>query len=1185
MKFNAAVAITGPLSTKWLDLTKDVADPTYAEARLFWDDSNKTYSLYNDDSSISLPLGTQTRTKVYNNTGVDITSGKCVSVTGIHASGYAYVALTDVTISSSKSSIVGFTLSNIASGGFGYVLMQGSLQSVNTSAFPNNTTVWLSITEPGGLQDTEPGTNSVLVGTILVSSASVGTMIVNIRGGGSSSDQFKDIINPLDAYFGTRLTPIEDREGLYVESALNKATGYLVNNTNTTGNVAISGFRATINGDAFDEGVYIGIQNHSYYAPWLRAHGLITAKNLNIMVGDNTGDIVFSLGNTATNQITEGQQDKVLLLNTDRTIVAPALTNALILTGGDQSLVTKKFTTDSYLPINKQLAQTKALVAGEFFTSYNATTGLFTSAVPSYFVPSTLLADYGFVDNSTNWNIAFGWGDHLGLYVGLTGDETVAGIKTFSSFSVTPSAPPILDYNVANKKYVDDSIVAAGGYTDEQAQDAVGNIMSGTGATSVVYNDTLNTIVISSTDTTYTNLSEFINDSGYLTSFTETDPIFLAHVSSGIVAQDITNWYTAFSWGDHSTQGYLTSFTETDPIFTAHVSSGITALNITNWDTAFGWGDHSVEGYLKSFDITTQTDPKYLRSDVDDTFTGILTIDGTIQFTADDRLQFSSEFASIYEDNVNLRGKGVNEIFFTSEAEGIGFHFIEGETISYQDVTAGAFITDGGAATQFVKGDGSLDSTSYATIAGIGSEVEEEINFAGGETQWVLSGTPSASFPHRLYAGTTSGGGLILLDEGVDYTLTGSTITYSGPVLPIDPDEKHIIQYNTATVPLTYPTPYADVIYRNADMWEAVDSSAYYFKDRSTYDQRNLQLFIMTDIHGDVDRMNNGITLMNQFDTIDGALNMGDTCIDTWLNDYTFVDPFHTIGKPVLISIGNHDEGLYRTIASTGSSAQSYARFIQPYEVNIGGVHAGKSYYYKDWTSYKIRTINMYDMDDNDDIDPTDPLQYRIFKTHRIWSQAQLDWLEATLASTPTDYAVIVITHYPIEDQPNITVDYTCKLTDPTIVNWDAEANYVVGNPVADMMEAWITGTASGALSYATSGSTGEAAYKPNLTVNVDFISRGVGHFITYLCGHVHQDGVGDLTGYTTQKIITINCTTSNKNRNKYGSTQRKLGTRSEDLLTTMAFDTVNRKIKVVRLGAQFFTEDMRKMDQTVIDY
>lgn len=40
-----------------------------------------------------------------------------------------------------------------------------------------------------------------------------------------------------------------------------------------------------------------------------------------------------------------------------------------------------------------------------------------------------------------------------------TGNETVAGIKTFTSFPVTPSSAPTTDYQVANKKYVDDSIV------------------------------------------------------------------------------------------------------------------------------------------------------------------------------------------------------------------------------------------------------------------------------------------------------------------------------------------------------------------------------------------------------------------------------------------------------------------------------------------------------------------------------------------------------------------------------------------------------------------------------------------------------------------------------------------------------------------------------------------------------
>uniref|UniRef100_A0A6M3JW60 Uncharacterized protein n=1 Tax=viral metagenome TaxID=1070528 RepID=A0A6M3JW60_9ZZZZ len=43
--------------------------------------------------------------------------------------------------------------------------------------------------------------------------------------------------------------------------------------------------------------------------------------------------------------------------------------------------------------------------------------------------------------------------------VNLAGAQTVAGVKTFSSFPVTPSSAPTTDYQVANKKYVD-----AGGF-------------------------------------------------------------------------------------------------------------------------------------------------------------------------------------------------------------------------------------------------------------------------------------------------------------------------------------------------------------------------------------------------------------------------------------------------------------------------------------------------------------------------------------------------------------------------------------------------------------------------------------------------------------------------------------------------------------------------------------------------
>lgn len=49
------------------------------------------------------------------------------------------------------------------------------------------------------------------------------------------------------------------------------------------------------------------------------------------------------------------------------------------------------------------------------------------------------------------------------LYVALTGNQTIAGVKTFSSFPVTPSSAPSVDYEVANKKYVDDTAGGGGG--------------------------------------------------------------------------------------------------------------------------------------------------------------------------------------------------------------------------------------------------------------------------------------------------------------------------------------------------------------------------------------------------------------------------------------------------------------------------------------------------------------------------------------------------------------------------------------------------------------------------------------------------------------------------------------------------------------------------------------------------
>lgn len=49
--------------------------------------------------------------------------------------------------------------------------------------------------------------------------------------------------------------------------------------------------------------------------------------------------------------------------------------------------------------------------------------------------------------------------------VGAVSNQTVGGVKTFTSFPITPSLEPAADYQVANKKYVDDNAGSGGPVT------------------------------------------------------------------------------------------------------------------------------------------------------------------------------------------------------------------------------------------------------------------------------------------------------------------------------------------------------------------------------------------------------------------------------------------------------------------------------------------------------------------------------------------------------------------------------------------------------------------------------------------------------------------------------------------------------------------------------------------------
>lgn len=111
--------------------------------------------------------------------------------------------------------------------------------------------------------------------------------------------------------------------------------------------------------------------------------------------------------------------------------------------------------------------------------------------------------------------------------------------------------------------------------------------------------------------------------SSYLTSYTETDPVYSASPAANISSALITQWNTAYSWGNHADAGYLTSasLNETDTlgtvvargntisgdiistgkIYYSNVWSTLTSLQTVNAGTYHGMFAHAHDtghGYL-----------------------------------------------------------------------------------------------------------------------------------------------------------------------------------------------------------------------------------------------------------------------------------------------------------------------------------------------------------------------------------------------------------------------------------------------------------------------------------------------------------------------------------------------------------------------------------------------------------
>ena len=362
-----------------------------------------------------------------------------------------------------------------------------------------------------------------------------------------------------------------------------------------------------------------------------------------------------------------------------------------------------------------------------------------------------------------------------------------------------------------------------------------------------------------------------------------------------------------------------------------------------------------------------------------------------------------------------------------------------------------------------------------------------------------------------------------------------------------------------------------NIVNRNKDILNLVNASSYYGHNGGAIANVNKQFSILvtTDVHGDDERFNAAIDYLNNTDSIDAGICLGDMAIANFSSPYEwYINAVNNSNKQWLTVIGNHDGGNSSDSTISATIQQEFERWIEPTLEKIGDTTISKTYYAIKNTTYKIAIIvlNIHDLPD----DKNGSGDFLVSRTTTGFSQDQITWLISELNNIPSDYTIMVALHYLPND---ITVD--AGIWTNTNSTNPYSTNYCYNGMIPEIIDAWINGaTLNKSYKNATTGGVVDV-YMPQITVSADFTSRGAGKFAGYLAGHTHRDYVGHCTDYANQKYYAFDTTANDNSNNGSSDLPRTKNTKEEDCITVVTIDKSTNTVRLVRVGSNF-TTDMR---------
>ena len=338
-----------------------------------------------------------------------------------------------------------------------------------------------------------------------------------------------------------------------------------------------------------------------------------------------------------------------------------------------------------------------------------------------------------------------------------------------------------------------------------------------------------------------------------------------------------------------------------------------------------------------------------------------------------------------------------------------------------------------------------------------------------------------------------------------------------------------------------------------------------------------LPLFLHTsDLHGDFFRFKRFMDYADYLE-VDGVLVTGDMVGNTGSNGVSFVnDTINNHATKGFICIGNHD-----TIGTNNTNEAMYNNVMKDnIDANDAVVDTGvdyPTYYYKDLTDKKIRIIalNEYDTGQNNGTSSS------------FYTQQQINWFIASLASTPAGYGVIILFHSP---EAEIPFNQDFEKFYQVIENYGQYQNgNITGLPIASIVNAFISKTTLNTTFTEVSTKTGQTT---TITIAADFTSKNIGaEFLFFACGHEHADRVGYVSGFANKMLVLdITCGVAINNNQDYhwqaevGDLPRGGVGFVQDAFNLYAIDRDNGQIRIARVGSNM-PHTLIKRDYLVIPY